>query len=317
MKHIEDDKCAVLHAEEFERIKSEKTIIKEALIDDREPVRGFVNSAGASEESAPGGMSLVDSHNPDWNDLDASEILQPTRSTSSQATAHLTTGLERLKLNNFPPLPAQQTPSTHDSAVAPPESNERDLLDLGEPEQRTSYKSQWDSIYGESIKDPPKAAWGDRNIRGHDSMISAATNENARPTPVNNPTASNPRVGSVISSTAPSILDPENYWNDHDQSYTCPISHCARNMKTVEDFRSHLLEAAHIGGKTQCPACLKKFNSVFALVSHCEMGSTKCQIRKMPNYDEVLRELTSGVLTTTGYLEDGSVRYKAVDADEW
>ena len=334
MRHVEENECSVLRAEEFERTRAEKMIMKEVLIADREPVLGSRYSSNASEAPGQGGMSLVDTPNPDWNDHDASTILQPTGSVSSQATAPLTAGLERLKLSNFPPLSAQQTEPPNTSTAPQPKSSGEDLLDLDEPEERTTYKSQWHSIHEETTKDPPGTAWGDRNSAAYKSTNTAATKgimqENTRPgmwarsadvesdlPPVNNSTASNPHVRSMTSTTAPSILDPENYWNDHEQCYTCPSPNCRRNLATVEDFKAHVLMATHMGGRTQCPACLKKFNSTAALVSHCEQGSRKCQIRKSPNYDEVLRELTSGLLTTSGYLEDGSVQYKAVEVDDW
>ena len=65
--------------------------------------------------------------------------------------------------------------------------------------------------------------------------------------------------------------------------------------------------------------CLKKFTTTWALIAHCESASRRCRISKSANYNQILRELTAGLLGTQGHVEDGTgdVRYVANPVDDW
>jgi hypothetical protein len=65
--------------------------------------------------------------------------------------------------------------------------------------------------------------------------------------------------------------------------------------------------------------CLKKFATTWALIAHCESPSRKCRISKSAQYNQILRELTAGLLGTEGHTDDGTgdVRYVANPVDNW
>ncbi|KAK5210751.1 hypothetical protein LTR47_001471 [Exophiala xenobiotica] len=120
---------------------------------------------------------------------------------------------------------------------------------------------------------------------------------------------------SIISST--NRLEFERFWDSLRQEYVCPGEKCHRGFKTRLDFQKHLLSSAHVGGSVTCPSCLKKFATTTAWVAHCESASKKCDIRNSADFNNVMREVTGGVLGTSGFLDDGTVKYVAPEIQEW
>lgn len=47
----------------------------------------------------------------------------------------------------------------------------------------------------------------------------------------------------------------------------------------------------------KCPSCLKYFNSVTALMGHCESRGSRCQINKSEDFSIFLNKLTGGFLS--------------------
>lgn len=128
----------------------------------------------------------------------------------------------------------------------------------------------------------------------------------------------NARIRTVSAALAPkSSLDPHKYFDPLQNCFVCPGQKCHAKYATPEDFDEHLLTNAHVGGQTVCPSCLRKFNTTAALITHCESGSKKCTIRKSANYNQVMRELTAGLLGTEGHLIDGNVKYVANKPEDW
>jgi hypothetical protein len=86
-----------------------------------------------------------------------------------------------------------------------------------------------------------------------------------------------------------------------------------RTYKSAEGFKAHFSSGAHINPKkSQCLSCLRKFPTLWALIAHCESPSQKYHIRKSTRYNEILQDLTAGLLGTDGHLEEsGDVRYVA------
>jgi hypothetical protein len=132
---------------------------------------------------------------------------------------------------------------------------------------------------------------------------------------LNNPNA---HIRTVTAALSPrSLLDPYKYFDPLQNCFVCPGQKCHSKFATPEAFDEHLLSSAHVGGRTVCPSCLKKFKTTAALITHCESGSKRCTIRKSTNYNQVMRELTAGLLGTEGHLIDGSVRYVANKPENW
>lgn len=106
-------------------------------------------------------------------------------------------------------------------------------------------------------------------------------------------------------------------WDAIREMYVCPGSKCGRMFKDHDSFYDHLLSPAHVGGHHTCPSCLNRFNSVTAWVNHAESGSKGCQVRNSYNYNQVMREMTAGLLGAGGHMEDGSVKYVAPGDEGW
>ena len=114
-----------------------------------------------------------------------------------------------------------------------------------------------------------------------------------------------------------SKLQLDKYWDVIQQKYTCPGIKCRRNFRTPHDFSDHLLSPAHVGGHVVCPSCLNIFKSNSALISHMESGSKNCLVRNSTNYNQVLREVSAGLIGTSGQMDDGSVRYDMPSDEGW
>jgi hypothetical protein len=99
--------------------------------------------------------------------------------------------------------------------------------------------------------------------------------------------------------------------------YICPGRDCQRTFKKDVDFHKHLLSSVHVGGRQTCPSCLRHFNSVSSLFAHMEAPSRKCNIRHSVNYNQVLREISAGILGTGGHHADGSVKYIMPTDEGW
>lgn len=149
------------------------------------------------------------------------------------------------------------------------------------------------------------------------STISAKVQSSTRAQP--NPDAPRRHIiqmpaHSIVSSDK---LDTERFWDAIRQEYICPGEKCRRHFKTVTDFRQHLLSSAHVGGTVVCPLCLKRFATTAAWVSHTESASKKCNIRNSVHFNQVLREISGGVLGANGHMDDGTVNYVAPKIEEW
>lgn len=115
----------------------------------------------------------------------------------------------------------------------------------------------------------------------------------------------------------PSRLDLQRYWNSIQECYICPGSRCGQRILSVQEFEQHLLSSAHVGGKVQCPSCLKKFKTTTALVAHAESWSTKCDLKNSAEYDLALRSMTAGLIRLDGTWRDGNVKYESVPVSKW
>ncbi|EXJ75262.1 uncharacterized protein A1O5_01958 [Cladophialophora psammophila CBS 110553] len=120
---------------------------------------------------------------------------------------------------------------------------------------------------------------------------------------------------SIVSTNAQ--LEIEKYWDAIRQVYSCPTIKCKRQFKTPVQFREHLLSSSHIGGQVTCPLCLKLFATTSAWVAHTESASKRCDIRNSANFNQIMREITGGVLGTRGYNDNGTVKFVAPKIEDW
>jgi hypothetical protein len=277
--------------------------------------------------------------------------LQPKTDGHYTAPRPLIQSMGALSLDKFPSLPAQSKATATKSALTGNSPNDDDLLSFDDVEVRTKalVGGPWNSktapisLFAPSRSGVPKPADGARSVcldNSSDvspgmtpkkpttmfdrlSQVSNANSHRAPPSqtvpaaapPPNNPNA---RIHAVTSALAPtSSIDPWKYFDPLQNCFVCPGQKCHAKYATPKDFDEHLLTSAHVGGTTVCPSCLGRFNTTAALISHCESMSKKCTIRKSANYNQVMRELTAGLLGTEGHLIDGSVKYVANKPEDW
>jgi hypothetical protein len=277
--------------------------------------------------------------------------LQPTRSGHYTAPRPLIQSMGALSLDKFPSLPSQSQGQVPKSTPTEDSTNSDDLLSFDDaevkpyivPEGAWNSKTASISLFTDSKSPPvetPDAGGGspldkfgnlsrgtmpNQSVSAFDrlSQVSIATSHSS-PQPQSVPAASPPnnnpnaRIRTISSAVLPkSTLDPWKYFDSLINAFVCPGIKCGGKYATPKEFQEHLSSSAHVGGKAVCPSCLSKFKSTAALVAHCESGSKKCTIRKSANYNQVMRELTAGMLGTQGHLIDGSVKYVANKPEDW
>lgn len=306
MQHIESGECNVITQEVFERRRAEKAITKDAWAAQLRPEigqsvpRGNVSMFSDADTNEYGGVSLLDEDN----------LLEGnTHSTSHRD--YLTPSMNILSLQDqYPTLQDLNSP-TQKKAVG--QSDDSDLLSFdggeGEVDDESYLKTAWSSskpaasalFPNSKLPRRPNRPESDAAGMPNATLPTLSTDPNAhlstRPAPL----------------VPPSILDPMNHLNHMTKKFECPGRKCGGNFDTVEAFNAHLTSSAHVGGRTVCPSCLNKFTSTMALVAHCESPSKRCNIRNTANYNQVLREITGGLIGAEGHHIDGSVRYVAND----
>jgi hypothetical protein len=276
--------------------------------------------------------------------------LQPKPSGQYTAPRPLVESMGALSLDKFPSLPAQNKIKTTKSTLTEELPNGDDLLsfDATEANTETFIGGPWnsntapmspfatlrsgvpntdDGANGVSLDNSSNVSPGTTSKQPTSMFdrLSQISNANSHPPhrsqtvpaagPPPNPNARIRTIPAKIASRSP--LDPWKYFDPLQNAFVCPGQKCRAKYATAEDFDEHLVSSAHVGGKTVCPSCLSRFNTTAALISHCESGSKKCTIRKSANYNQVMRELTAGLLGTEGHLIDGSVKYVANKPEDW
>jgi hypothetical protein len=121
---------------------------------------------------------------------------------------------------------------------------------------------------------------------------------------------------SIVVTNDPSHM--ETFFDETLRAYVCSSSRCKHNkFFTAESFQAHLTTTIHVGGKVVCPLCLKKFDSTYAWVAHTESASKKCSIRNSVNFNQVMREVTGGLMGTEGFTNDGAVKFVTPKIEDW
>jgi hypothetical protein len=305
MQHIENDECKVITQEIFDRRRAEKAVAKDAWAAQLHPEheqnvpRGNISTFSDAETTDhDGGVSLLDK-----------DTGYESHVHSSSQGDYLAPSLQMLSLREqYPALP-HLTPLKQ----ADPSGQEKksDLL-------------SFDGNDTCSQKDRPKLAWASSSpaagslFPNSKSPLHPANPKSdvGRASAASKPPPTNPN-SHLSTKPAPltpaPILDPKVYFNALTNKFECPGGKCNGIFDSIEAFNEHLTSSAHVGGRTVCPSCFSKFSSTMALVAHCEAPSKRCNIRNSANYNQVLREITGGLIGAEGHHIDGSVRYVAND----
>ncbi|KIW60664.1 hypothetical protein PV05_00865 [Exophiala xenobiotica] len=336
MSHIENDECNVIRLTDFQMQRAEKQIAKDSWVKETDPYsikspseerttvtvssRNLMDDGpgrGRSLSNALGGPISTVSHE-QFPPLGAKAAANPNVETKSQvSTSNLINfddpvkDMARLNISQ-PPMQARPRNVWNARNEAVPD----------ESENAAGVRGWLNSV--NSTTNPPSDNHSEvaslYNRKAPESVLS----ENFIPPSVRaadpNPAANFKRLitmpaHSIVSST--NRLEFERFWDSLRQEYVCPGEKCHRGFKTQLDFQKHLLSSAHVGGQVTCPSCLKKFATTTAWVAHCESASKKCDIRNSADFNNVMREVTGGVLGTSGFLDDGTVKYVAPEIQEW
>ena len=352
MNHIERNECKVITLKDFQRERAERAIEKDAFAETLDKTGGSAivgsgvgsTSHHSSEVEEGGGVSLLDSERPaqeqDWQ----GNVIQSKTTGSYRAPLPQSSGNSITALNKYPALPTKIT------NAAAQQQGSGDLMDLAEADDKLSKLSLKSGVWGtgqnqsRTLFPAQKQVLPKEADSRYDSLSEIAFDpngsvlltttgdlprslftpynqqENIPPSgiPVNlDPNAEHTRIQTANLITKQTGLDIGKYWNTIREAYECPGANCGRIYPTPESFRDHLLSGAHVGGHVTCPSCLNRFRTNASLISHMESGGKGCNIRNSTNYNQVLREVTAGLIGTSGHLEDGTVRYMAPVDEGW
>ncbi|KAF2643819.1 hypothetical protein P280DRAFT_466555 [Massarina eburnea CBS 473.64] len=89
--------------------------------------------------------------------------------------------------------------------------------------------------------------------------------------------------------------NPERFFNSIISKYFCPFP-CEQVFDKVGDMNNHILTTHRIK-RMKCPSCLKYFNTVTALMCHCESRGSRCTINKAYDFNIFLDKITGGFLS--------------------
>ena len=255
--------------------------------------------------------------------------LQPTNNRGYAAPRPPIEGMGQLSLNYFPALTAQNKVRAGSSSRAGKSKDEfldDNLISLEESSEEILRKqkpiSAWTSTNSASgnlfkVTSNPKITKAGWDAAALD--VSSDTSSSALPgftTALQENRNPDSHIQVKKSGKYLSTISAYDFYEPTTGLFICPGSKCGERYKSPEAFISHFNTGAHVGGKTNCPSCCQRFGSTAALIAHCESGSKKCNIRHSANYNQIMRELTAGLIGTEGHHEDGTVKYIAVGAEE-
>lgn len=90
-----------------------------------------------------------------------------------------------------------------------------------------------------------------------------------------------------------------------------------KTFKKKAALVQHLRSATHSGKKFTCPSCLDQFDALYALASHVESPSRKCNINREFDEDDMYRifldQLTLGMIECGGTFDDYTQKFKFQD----
>jgi hypothetical protein len=320
MSHIEQDECTVIGVQDFQVQRAERQLQKDAWEAEAEPFginpstrsHSILNSNARGDLFAAGpGDESVCSANSQFPPLAQSQVSRPVDRIPQPSTQHAKATSNLIDLDDT------------SRAMSTLNINQQSWSFQQPPPQSEQYSNN-PRIKGwlkqvNTTAEPPSdnasevASIYDKRDSGITSTVPPSTLASA------NPDAPHQHIINMPAHTVVSTsrLEIGKYWDPIRQCYACPTSKCKRQFRTTEEFRSHLFTSSHVGGQVTCPSCLKRFVTTAAWVAHTESASKRCAIRNSYNYNQVMREITGGVLGTQGFNENGSVKFVAPKIHEW
>lgn len=68
-----------------------------------------------------------------------------------------------------------------------------------------------------------------------------------------------------------------------------------QSFQSTPELRDHIL-VSHRVNRAKCPYCLKYFDTITALMGHCQSRGSKCQVNKATDFNKFLDKLTGGFI---------------------
>ncbi|KIW34231.1 uncharacterized protein PV07_01024 [Cladophialophora immunda] len=338
MQHIEQDECEVIKLQDFQMQRAERQVQKDAWEAETDPFA--INPPIWDQTSAASNNAGLDL------------LSRATHGSGRSLNDALGEPISTASHEQFPPLSQSRDSNAASASAAPqqssfavkPTSNVLDLDDASAKDMSNLHISQpaWgmqqdvDTPQGNAnsgmvagwlntvaaTAEPPSngssevASMYDRKASSSDYPGKIPPTSQAKP----NQDSSYQHIVQMPAHSIVSTrrrLEIEKYWDSIRQVYSCPTIKCKRQFRTPADFRAHLLSSAHIGGQVTCPSCLKRFATTAAWVAHTASASKRCDIRNSANFNQVMREVTGGLLGTQGYNDNGSVKFVAPRIEDW
>lgn len=106
-------------------------------------------------------------------------------------------------------------------------------------------------------------------------------------------------------------FDVNRFYNHVTEDYECPWAHCESSFGAAADLMNHLSND-HEAKVTKCPMCQKKFETLYALMAHCEAINSRCHIRYSKTYNEFINNLTGGFVNAAVKGRDDVTLYQTV-----
>lgn len=298
VEHLEFGYCSVISASQFQGHIIHKHLVTALLKDssayDRFKAKQAKYDAATGDYEEEGGVCLDDP-------LDEDEEIEDVKFAALQPD--ISKRLPPPTAVPFPPLGAHATASRY--SIDEVASTIGDMSVNDDDGASTVPQSAYGgSTYTSStaMARHPKA-WGPREGKSASSSLFP----NAKPTPV--PQEFSVAVhdehmerehGINIMKTRfwdplSSDWNPERFYDSVINRYNCPFL-CELTFATPADLNKHI-NGDHRLTRMKCPMCLKFFNSVTALMAHCESRGAKCQINKADNFNIFLDRMSGGFLS--------------------
>lgn len=87
----------------------------------------------------------------------------------------------------------------------------------------------------------------------------------------------------------------ERFYNPLSKNFSCPFP-CEQTFANDKMLAEHITDE-HRLHRINCARCLKYFDSITALVRHCETPSSRCNVREATDFNLFLDRITGGFLT--------------------
>jgi hypothetical protein len=89
---------------------------------------------------------------------------------------------------------------------------------------------------------------------------------------------------------------PEYFHHPIEDHYTCPFPLCRFRFPIAEDITTHI-KNAHSGVKCECPCCYKRYDKVWKVLNHLELGTDRCKVKHVDDYFQYVDKFSGGLVT--------------------